>query len=234
MTMNTKIISALLVGCGFALSGWFIAHGLIDAHQASRFVQVKGLAERIVKADEAIWTINIKLVNNELPKLYLDIDSAQNKIKDFLLKQGFKETELTINSVSVMDNQSVSYNQNQGIPHYSADGGITVSSPDVDKIALALQKTGDLVQQGVVVTASNALYRFTHLNNIKPEMLEEATQSAHAAALSFSRDAKAALGKIRNAQQGLFTINDANSTYDRGDAIMKKIRVVTTVDYQLQ
>ena len=232
--MCTKILAAFILGCGFALSGYFISSGLIDSRQYTRFVEVKGLAERVVKADEAVWTLNIKLVNNKLPDLYQAIDDAQGKTRQFLIKQGFKDAEIITNSVSVTDNQSVSYNQNQDMPRYNADTGLAVSTNNVDEVAQALQKTGDLVQQGVVVTASSAIYRFSGLNTIKPVMLDEATKSAHEAARSFAKNADASLGYIRRATQGLFTITDANSNYDSGTAIMKKVRVVTTVEYQLK
>ncbi len=232
--MLSKMIAALILGCGIAVSGYFISIGLTGSRQYSRFVEVKGLAERVVKADEAIWTLNIKLVNAQLPALYQSIDDAQNKTKQFLTKQGFKENEISTNPVIVVDNQSVTYNQSQGLPRYSADTGLTVSTTHVDQVAAAVQKTGDLVQQGIVVTSSNAMYRFNELNSIKPLMLNEATKSANETAQSFAKNAQASLGYIRNATQGLFTITDANSSYDSGNAIMKKVRVVTTVEYQLK
>lgn len=232
--MWSKILAALIIGSGFAMSGFFIAKGLTDSRQYARFVEVKGLAERVVKSDEAIWTLNIKLVNSELPALYQAIDDAQGKARQFLTKQGFKDNEISTNPVSVTDNRSVSYNQNQDMPRYSADTGLTVSTKNIDQVEAAVQKTGDLVQQGIVVTNSNAVYRFSNLNTIKPGMLDEATQSAHETGESFAKNARASLGYIRRASQGLFTISDANSNFDSGNAIMKKVRVVTTVEYQLK
>lgn len=232
--MGSKTLAALILGAGFALSGYFIAHGLTGSRQYSRFVEVKGLAERVVKSDEAIWTLNIKLVNNALPALYQSIDDAQNKTRQFLNKQGFKNSEISTNPVTVVDAQSVNYNQSENLPRYSADTGLTVSTSNVDHVAAAAQKTGDLVQQGIVVTNSNAMYRFNDLNTIKPAMLDEATKSANETAQSFAKNALASLGYIRRATQGLFTITDANSSYDSGNAIMKKVRVVTTVEYQLK
>lgn len=231
--MFFRLIGALILSVGFALSGYFISHGLTSAKQYTRFVQVKGLAEQQVKSDEAIWTLNIKLVNNDLPALYQAIDDAQSKARQFLMKQGFQATEISMNPVVVTDNQSVSYNQNKDMPRYAADTGLTVSTKNVDQVALAAQKSGALVEQGIVLTASNTLYRFNNLNAIKPAMLAEATQSAFEAGQSFAKDSKSALGEIRRAMQGLFTISDANSSYDSGNAIMKKVRVVTTVEYQL-
>ena len=120
------------------------------------------------------------------------------------------------------------------MPRYSADTGLTISTKNIDQVEAAVQKTGDLVQQGIVVTNSNAVYRFSNLNTIKPGMLDEATQSAHETGESFAKNALASLGYIRRASQGLFTISDANSNFDSGNAIMKKVRVVTTVEYQLK
>ena len=117
------------------------------------------------------------------------------------------------------------------MPRFSADTGVTVSTNNVDLVSSIAQKTGDLVQQGIVVTTATALYRYNNLNAIKPALLEEATQSAHLAAQSFANDAKTSLGDIRHAMQGMFTISDANSSYDSGNAIMKKVRVVTTIEY---
>lgn len=232
--MSSKIITAAILAFGIALGGFFIAHGFTAAREYNRYVQVKGLAEKIVKADEAIWSLNIKLVNNELPALYKSIDEAQAKTRSFLKKHGFKEDEISLNPVSVTDNQSMSYNQNQDMPRYSADTGLTVNTAHVDQVAASLQKTRDLVQEGIVVTASTVVYRYNNLNSIKPEMLDEATQNAYEAAQSFAKNAKASLGYIRRAMQGLFTITDANSNYDSGNDIMKKVRVVTTVEYQLK
>ena len=228
-----KIGAALILASGIAISGFFIASGLSAARQFTRFVQVKGLAERLVKSDEAIWTVNIKLVNNELQALYKEIDDAQGRARKFLLAQGFKPAEISVNPVSVTDNQSVSYNQNQNMPRFSADTGFSVSTNNIDLVAQTAQKTGELVQQGIVVTAATALYRYNDLNSIKPSLLEEATKSARLAAESFARDAEARLGGVRRAMQGLFTISDANSSYDSGNALSKKVRVVTTVEYDL-
>lgn len=229
-----RLTSTLILSTGIALSGLFIGLGFLNAKHPLQYVEVKGLAEEIVKSDEGIWTLNIKLVNNDLNALYENISKAQQATREFLIHQGFKAEELSMNPVSVVDNQSVSYNTNQEMPRYSADTGVTVSSHQVDQIANAIQKTGDLVQQGVVVTSSNATYRFSQLNEIKPKMLEAATQSARVAAESFAKDSHTSLGGIHHASQGLFTITDANSSFDSGNSILKKVRIVTTVEYQLK
>ena len=76
----------------------------------------------------------------------------------------------------------------------------------------------------------NVSYEFTGLNEVKPEMIEEATRNARAAAEKFAKDSDSRLGKIRNASQGQFSIanRDENTPY------IKTVRVVTTINYYLK
>lgn len=229
-----KLISALLLSIGIALAGFFISQGFVESRKPNRYVQVKGLAEKVVKSDQAILSINFRLVNNDLSSLYQTLSTTQKKIRQFLQNQGFKEQEISTNPVNVIDNQSNSYNQNVNVPRYTADSGITVATQQVDLVQESVQKTGSLVEQGIVVTSANAQYRFISLNEIKPDMLTLATKNAREAAESFAANAQLTVGTIRRAMQGLFSIHDAGSNYDSGAAIYKKVRVVTTVEYQLK
>ena len=157
--MKSKIPSAIILSLGLGFAGYFVGQGFLGSKLHSQSVEVKGLAERTVKSDEAVWTINFKFVNNDLSQLYEGVSKSQAEAKKFLLAEGFKEQEIFMNPISVVDNQSVGYNQNQDIPRFSADSGITLSTQNVDLVASALQKTGSLVKQGVVVTSSNVGYK---------------------------------------------------------------------------
>jgi hypothetical protein len=88
----------------------------------------------------------------------------------------------------------------------------------------------NLIDMGIVINNNYASYEFTGLNNIKPQMIENATKNARAAAEKFAKDSESKLGKIRNASQGVFSIDyrDENTPH------IKKVRVVTTVDFALE
>ena len=64
-------------------------------------------------------------------------------------------------------------------------------------------------------------------------MIAEATQSARQAALQFAKDSGSRVGEIRNAVQGAFSITSPNEEYNEVGSIYKKIRVVTTVTFNL-
>ncbi len=228
-----KFASAVVIAIGFALSGFFIGHAISNVKALDRYVTVKGLASKTVKANHAIWQIQFTYANNNLDALYQGVSGAQHKLKTFLQAQGFAANAISLQPISVTDNQSSSYNPNKNAKRYVAEGGVIVSTNNVDSVNQAMQNTGKLVQAGVVVTNSSVRYLFTELNQIKPQMLDQATANAALAAQSFASNSHSKLGSIRHASQGLFTIKDANNTYDNGTSIMKQVRVVTTVQYFL-
>ena len=104
----------------------------------------------------------------------------------------------------------------------------------MDLIRKLISSQGELLKQGVAITSGdyryNVQYEYTGLNKIKPQMIEEATKNARQAAEKFAEDSDSKLGKIRKANQGQFSITDrdANTPY------IKKVRVVTTIDYSLE
>jgi hypothetical protein len=90
-----------------------------------------------------------------------------------------------------------------------------------------------LGKQGIVFTGGNyqsqTEYLFTRLNEVKPAMIEEATNKAREVAVKFAQDSQSTLGKIKRASQGQFSI----SARDNNTPHIKRVRVVSTVEYYL-
>jgi hypothetical protein len=116
---------------------------------------------------------------------------------------------------------------------YVAESTVSVRTPRIEAVRTAMERTGDLVKQGVALIRSyenTTEYLYTSLEQIKPEMIREATQDARRAAQQFAEDSGSRVGGIRNAQQGYFSITDR----DAFSPEFKTIRVVTTVQYFLE
>ena len=96
-----------------------------------------------------------------------------------------------------------------------------------------IPKQADLLARGVAIVNDynyQITYGYTGLNDIKPQMIQEATANAREAAIKFAEDSKNKVGKIKTASQGQFSITDK----DQNTPYIKKIRVVTSVDYYLK
>lgn len=219
------------IGAGVALSGAFIAYGLLNFHSFNRYVAVKGLAEQSVKADKAIWSMSYTVNANTLKEVYQKVDQDQQAVKSFISQSGMDVKSLQYGSISL--NQNAHSKDQINTSNYSAYGSMTITTDKVDLVQTLAQKTSDLVAKGVVISSSTVSYKYTLLNSIKPKMLEEATQNAKTAALQFATNAQTSLGSIRQASQGAFTIANQDASYGDGDPY-KLVRVVVSTEYFLR
>lgn len=235
MTKNNTVaaIHGIFIALGLFLGGLSIGVAFYKAKTADRFVTVKGLAEREVDADLAIWPITFRVTDNDLISLQNEIDQQRQVIQQFLLDAEFNRDEISRSAPRIRDAQAENYG-NQTIRYrYVADAVVTVRSSDVAKVRQTMEESGNLVSKGVVLSADSwqnpTEFLFTALNDIKPAMIEEATKNAREAAEKFAQDSGSNVGKIRNASQGFFSITDR----DRNSPERKKVRVVTTIQYYL-
>ena len=229
---NLRIESAILA-VGLALLGVFVYNGINSLAKRDRVVSVRGLAEKEVQADRVVWPLAYKTVGDDLGSVYRDISSANKKIQTFLIKNGIKASDITNGAPQVNDLWTNEYRDNVNRQRYNATSVTTVSSSDVAKVRALMTRTGELLSQGIAIAPNDYNYPiqfdFTSLNKIKPQMIEQATKNAREAAEKFAKDSESKLGKIKSAQQGLFSIEDRDSN----TPYIKEVRVVTTVDYYL-
>lgn len=234
----------LLLAVGLVLGGLVLGGQIKATRLNDRYVAVRGLAERNVKSDLAIWDLGYTDAGDDFSALYTKSEADKKTILDFLGKQGIRPSEIELGIVGVTDNQASGYQTNKPPSRrYVIQQGITVRTSRVDVVAGAVQETMTLVQKGVVLNSGSGLsYKFTGLNAVKPDMITEATRNARAAADRFAADSGSRVGSIRQATQGIFSILAANSGGDTGEygyqnndesSIMKTVRVVTSVEYYL-
>lgn len=231
---SSALILGLCIAIGLSLAGYFLAGGLMQIKAAQRFVTVKGLAEREVKADLAIWPITFTAMAGQLPELQQSIASSEQTIVNFLKEQGFADDEIGRSVPQITDYQAQGYGGDRPpSARYSGRVTVTVHTRKVMELKKAMSQSGKLVAAGVALSQDYGAmpqFSFTGLNSIKPEMIAEATQNARKAAGQFAKDSGSSVGSIRRATQGLFSI----SNRDANTPEIKKVRVVTTIDYFLQ
>ncbi len=230
---NSEIIKAgaFIVGC-FVL-GLCLVWAVKANKSFDRTVSVKGLCEKEVKADKVIWPLTFKLGGNVLSELYDQTDKMNEKIIEFLKDAGIKAEEISVATPEINDNLATTYRSN-ALYNYVISSVVTVCSEDVDLVMDVQGRVGELISRGVPVGTGDSwegrtIYSFNGLNDIKPSMIEEATENARAAAEKFAADSKSRLGKIKTASQGQFTITDRDSK----TPYIKNVRVVTSVVYYL-
>lgn len=232
--MKNFRIEAGILAVGILLLGFVVKSAVSMFIEKERVVSVKGLAEMDVPADLVVWPLVYKEAGNDPAAMYETLTRKNGLIVDFLKSKGISENEISVSPPSVYDKQGDRYSSDNSPFRYKAASVITVTSRQVDVVRHLMQEQAELMKQGIAIVGDDYQYRvtyeFTGLNEIKPAMIEEATKNARSAAEKFAKDSDSNLGKIRNANQGTFSITDrdANTPY------IKHVRVVTTVTYYLE
>ena len=230
-----KFFSGLFVMLGLVVLGMMMPRAVDRFRSFDRTVNVKGLCEREVKADKVIWPVVYRVMANDIQSVYDQTDRNNAEIVSFLRAGGIDDAEITVSVPEISDKYATEYGSNDRTYRFIAKNVITVYTSDVDAVLALMSQQADLLKKGIVTGGGNdwenpVEFKYEGLNDIKPEMIEEATRNAREAAEKFAKDSESRLGKIKTANQGTFTIEnrDSNTPY------IKKVRVVTSVTYYLK
>lgn len=228
--MKNQIWSAI-VALGIALSGYFVYCGIESFATKDRIVTVRGLSEREVLADKAVWNISYSTSGQTLETLYDKLEPKKAEVVKFLNENGIPEEAIVHSPATATDRATwYDWEKKKGlIDRYELTGHLTVVSNNVETVRLLQLRQQDLLRKGIILDNSYIQYEYTGLNKLKPEMVEEATRNARVVAEKFANDAECTLGSIKTARQGQFEVGS-----DDVMPHMRKVRVVTTIEYFLK
>jgi hypothetical protein len=217
--------------------------GFARARSADRFVTVKGIAEREVTADVAVWPLRLVTASNDLAAAHAELQRHTSRVRVFLEAQGIDTSQVSLQGFVVTDALANPYAQAERVAsRYVIRQTVLVRSSDPQRVLTASQRVADLVNAGVIISSGEEYgpggptFIFGQLNALKPEMLAESTARAREAAQQFARDAQSGLGSIRRANQGIFEIlpRAPGPGMTEESQILKTVRVVSTVEYFLE
>jgi uncharacterized protein len=245
------VLAALIVGAcllvGLAAGGYFIGKGGARFKADIRTVSVKGLVEKEVKADQAIWRLDFRRASQDLKEADASIRADREAAVAFLKNQGFKNEEISPQPMRAIDKLARDYSQAQENSQlrYVVTTAVLVTTSNVDLVTKAVGRTEELLKAGVLLDgqqdggAANPRYVLVAFNALRPQLLAEATKNARSIAQQFAADSGAQVGNIRSANQGSIQIfgtdgNDESAAYSPTSTPSKKIRVVSTFEFELK
>lgn len=237
------LVRVIIVAVGLALGGWAAGHGVARSRLGDRFVTVKGISEREVNADLAIWPLRLVAADNDLARAQSRLQANVTEIFQFLARHQIDTAQVTLQDFGVVDALANEYRQ-PGMTEnrYIIRQVVVVRSDAPARVHAASQRVGELVNAGVVLSSGaeygggGPTFIFRGLNELKPAMIAEATARARESAAQFATDSRSRLAGIRRANQGIFEIlpRDQAQGMSEGSQVAKIVRVVSTVEYILR
>lgn len=236
------------------LGGWFVlaltflicTYLATDTLKQIKFGQgtifVKGCAEKEIQSDFVKWQGTISASGATQIEAY---EKLENDLK--LLRRYIEDHEVSLNQVEflpISTNQIYQRNE-QGhttnkIEGYELSLGFSIASTDIPRIARLSQTITTLIKNGISISSSQPQYFFLKIEEMKINMLGEASKDARLRAEALvSKSSGSHVGFLRSAQQGVFQITPAYSTSvsDYGEldtsSVAKRIKAVVTMEYAI-
>ncbi|MDD2917693.1 SIMPL domain-containing protein [Rhodoferax sp.] len=237
-----RLIAAFLVGLGIALAGFAVSHGLERFRMSDRSVTVKGLAEKEVQSDFAVWTLSFRRAGSDFGGVQQALAADRDKVTAFLflIARGFTDAEVEARPLQVQDLFAREYAQGNQPLRFNGTGQVLVKSDRVAEVEAAARAVDPLIQAGVQLGGegeghSGPRFQLRGVNDVKAPLLAEATRNAREQANKFAAEAGAQLGPLKNANQGVIRITgDDGNDFDNGSSRLKRLRVVSTFEYELK
>jgi hypothetical protein len=245
MSLDRATLRSVIVAVGIAAAGFLVGNGFVRAKAADRYVTVKGVSEREVRADLAVWPLHLVGADNDLAIANAKLTKSTADVRAFLIRHGVDTSQIQVADFSASDALASQMSgdrkpTNRFVVHQT----LLVRSNQPEKVMAASQQIGELAAIGVVISSGSSDYGsgggpsfvFTDLAKLKPEMIAEATSRAREAATQFAKDSRSDVGSIRQASQGIIEIlaRDQAPGIEESSQIAKVVRVVVTIDYYLR
>lgn len=216
---KTKLALSIFAGVVVIISAWLLAQGVKNFRQGSPQINVTGMAERQITSDLIVWNITLNARGDSRASAYSEYKGAAQRVQQYLLDKGIPAKEIAASSVDITHNIREVYNSSTG-RYDSFDDGYTVSqtfsirSNNVDEIEAIYLNIAELYDEGLDFNSGSLEYYYTKLNDLKMEMLKDASANAYERAQTIASGSHAGVGSMVSSSMGVFQILGLNSDED--------------------
>ncbi|CCO07966.1 SIMPL domain-containing protein [Desulforamulus hydrothermalis] len=236
------VIAAALLAAALVICSLVLANPLANYAASRSSITVTGSAKKQIVSDLAVWRGSFYQDSATLPEAYKNLKGDLEKVKSYLKSKGIAEDQITVSSITTMPQYIYNANGTSTgqIASYRLLQSVEIKSADVQKIAGIARESTELIEQGVFFESQQPQYFYTKLNDLKVNMLAEATRDAKLRAEKMAASTGSRIGPLRSARMGVFQITPVNSNeisdYGINDtsSIEKEITAVVNVEFSIK
>lgn len=211
-------LSSIFFSLAIIVTAVILTNAYKNRFSSNSQINVTGLSSRDFVSDLIVWSGSFTKKSLDLKSAYSRLNEDRSKIKDYLLSKGIKESELVFSSVDIAKDFSYSSdrkgNRTSTFTGYRLTQKVQIESRAVDKVESISREVTELINLGVEFYSNKPEYYYTKLDELKIEMISEATENGRVRAEKMAENARADLGKLKSARLGVFQIIAQNSNED--------------------
>lgn len=242
MNDKTKLYIAAILGVAMVVGCSMIGDGLTNFHKAAYEIKVTGKAEKTIESDYIVWHITLTSTGADRQSAYRNYESDHATLSKYLKDQNIPANEIEEHSPSISEKSDSYYKNGNWVTEkqgYNVMQSITISSTNLAVIEKAYNKVQSLYATGIDIDSHSLQYYYTRLNDLKMEMLKEASADAYERAKVIADGCDARVGKLKNLNMGVFQILGVNcdedyswgGTYNTSSKL-KQASITVRADYE--
>lgn len=214
-----RALSYLIIGICLCISIGIFSRSWEKTHFSYQSIKVTGLAKRDFTSDLIVWSSSFSRKAMTLADANAAIKKDIAAVKEYLLKSGVQESEITLSALQINRDYQYKYDDNgrmtgQEFTGFNLTQMIQVESKNLAKVETAYKEAGSLIDQGIEFIAGEPDYYYSKLSDLKLDLLSEATKDGYTRAEKIAENAEGKVGGMKNASMGVIQITGQNSTED--------------------
>lgn len=214
-----RYITAAIIGLAFIIGLFIIGNAYKSRSKAMETISVTGSAEKDFVSDLIVWKGSYSRKSMDLKSAYAQLKEDENTIRAYLSGKGIKNNEMVFSSVNINKEFNYKTDENgrslgQEFSGFNLTQNVRIESSNVDKIDQISREATELIEQGIEFNSSAPLFYYTKLTEIKMDLLAKASADGKQRAEIIAKNSGSSLGKLKNANLGVFQITGKNSDED--------------------
>jgi len=211
--------AALIMGICIIITSVVLAKAWKKTHVTHETISVTGAAQENFTADLIVWRGSFSQQAPSLKEAYALLKTDMGNIRAYIMKKGVGEKQIVFSSVNISKQFKTQYNDKGEVSGETFEGyrltqSVQVESNEVDKVETLSREVTELIDSGIELSSDDPEYYYTKLADLKIKMLANATKDARTRAEQIAENAGSDIGKLRQANMGIFQITAQNSSED--------------------
>ncbi len=212
-------LSAIIVAIAIILGIVLIGNAYNYKFKTRNSVNVLGSASFDFTADLIVWNGSFSRTSYTIKEAYDALKADERAVRSYLAAHNTNDSEMVFSAINIEKLYSYNYDENgrqtgSTFNGYQLRENIKVESRNISGVEKISREITELLQTGIELSSQDPYYYYTHLSDLKIDLLSKAATDAHDRAESIAKNAKSSLGDLRRASMGVFQITGQHSNED--------------------
>jgi uncharacterized protein len=212
-------VNSIIIALAIIITAFTFASAFKNRNTINNSISVTGLGSKDFVSDLIVWSGSFFRKSENLKDAYAALDKDREDIRRYLVSKGIEAESIVFSAVNINKEFDLLYdntgNRTKSVfTGYRLQQDVQLESNEVDKVEGISRQVSELINSGIEFYSYMPQYYYTKLAELKIEMIAEATKDANMRAMKIAENAGSKVGRLKNAEMGVFQIIAQNSSED--------------------